>query len=222
MNEQSLQVQGLTKSFGDRPLWSGISFTLRSGEILALRGDSGSGKSTLLNAIGMLTGVNAGTVSYAGRRLHVGRRDSRRIRVETIGFLFQDYGLVEDATVAENLDIAARPRIFSPRRDYSTTLARFGLAGRERSRVYLLSGGEQQRLALARLCVRPTPIVLADEPTAALDAGNAEVVLETLREFAGEGRIVILATHSDEVAAIATTTLWLRRGEYDVAGMPAR
>ncbi len=176
---------------------------------MALRGDSGSGKSTLLNVIGLLADADEGSIIHNGRPLSRRGIGARKTRVNTIGFLFQDYALVEDATVTENLDIAGRPRLFSRARDYSEILDRFGLEGRGASSVYLLSGGEQQRLALARLHVRPTPIILADEPTAALDTRNTRIVLESLTELAAAGRTVIIATHSDSVAAIAGKTLWL-------------
>lgn len=216
MNNQTLDVRDLAKSYGERSLWSGVSFTLRPGEIMALRGNSGSGKSTLLNAVGMLTGVDSGTITYAGKELRRSGWGARKTRVETISFLFQDYALVEDATVAENLDIAGRPRVFSRARDYSDILARFGLQGRENSMVYVLSGGEQQRLSLARLCVRPTPVILADEPTAALDETNTETVLDALKTLAQEGRMILIATHSDHVAEIADTTLWLRQDGHSI------
>lgn len=211
-----LVVNRLTKSFGSRRLWSDVTFGLSSGEIMALRGDSGSGKSTLLNTIGLLSPVDSGTITYAGCEMRATGWRSRRIRVATVSFLFQDYALVEDATIKENLDIAGRPKVFSRPRKYGEVLERFGLAGREESPVYLLSGGEQQRLALARLLVRPTPIILADEPTAALDDKNAEVVLGALRELADDGRIIIIATHSDEVAAISTRTLALTADGYSL------
>ncbi|MDO4718615.1 MAG: ATP-binding cassette domain-containing protein [Propionibacteriaceae bacterium] len=216
MNNHTLDVCDLAKSYGERSLWSGVSFTLRPGQIMALRGNSGSGKSTLLNAVGMLTGVDAGTITYAGKELRRSGWGARKTRVETVSFLFQDYALVEDATVAENLDIAGRPRAFSKARDYSDILARFGLQGRENSMVYVLSGGEQQRLSLARLCVRPTPIILADEPTAALDDTNTNIVLDALTTLAHEGRIILIATHSDHVAAIADTTLWLHHNGHTI------
>lgn len=216
MSQRQLAVSNLTKSFAERTLWSDVSFELSPGEILALRGDSGSGKSTLLNALGLLTQVDSGTITYAGRPLKARGWNSRRTRVETVSFLFQDYGLVEDATVSENLDIAGRPKAFSRRRNYEDILERFGLSGRQDSPVYELSGGEQQRVALARLLVRPTPVILADEPTAALDEGNTAVVLSALRELADEGRIIIIATHSDTVAAIATRTLWLTPGGHTI------
>ncbi len=211
---QDLEVRGLEKSFGDKQLWTDVSFTLQPGDIMALRGESGSGKSTLLNAIGLLTDVDAGMVAYAGRNLRASRRAVHKTRVSTISFLFQDYALVEDATVKENLDIAGRPRLFARARSYSTELARVGLPGFEDKWVYTMSGGEQQRLALARIHVRPTPVILADEPTAALDSKNEQIVLDSLSELAAAGRIVIIATHSDTVAAIAHKTLWLRHGHH--------
>lgn len=214
MSQPQLVVKGLTKSFAERTLWSDLTFDLSPGEILALRGDSGSGKSTLLNAIGLLTEVDSGTITFAGHPMRTKGWNARRKRVETVSFLFQDYGLVEDATVTENLDIAARPRVFSRTRNYDSVLQRFGLSGRHDSQVYVLSGGEQQRLGLARLLVKPTPVVLADEPTAALDERNTHVVLAALRELADEGRIIIIATHSDIVADIASTTLLLTPDGY--------
>lgn len=84
--------------------------------------------------------------------------------------------------------------------------------------VYVLSGGEQQRLSLARLCVRPTPVILADEPTAALDETNTEIVLDALKTLAQEGRMILIATHSDHVAEIADTTLWLRQDGHTITG----
>lgn len=207
--ENSLHVRDLTKSYGNRTLWENISFDLDPGDIMALRGNSGSGKSTLLHTIGLLTAPDSGTITLGQKPLTHHRWRANKQRADTIGFVFQDYALVPEATVTENLNIAARPRLLSPTPDYGPVLERFGLYGREKSPAHSLSGGEQQRLALARLTVRPTPIVLADEPTASLDETNTSIVLDTLSHFANSGRIVILATHHDTTARIATKTLRL-------------
>lgn len=207
--ENSLHVRNLTKRYGNRTLWENITFDLHPGDILALRGDSGSGKSTLLHTIGLLTPPDTGTITLGQQPLTHRRWRSNTHRANTIGFVFQDYALVPDATVTENLNIAARPHLFSPTPNYTPVLAQFGLQGHEKSPTHALSGGEQQRLALARLALRPTPIILADEPTASLDDTHTHLVLQTLQHFAQEGRIIILATHHDATARIATTTLHL-------------
>ncbi|WP_205413032.1 ATP-binding cassette domain-containing protein [Austwickia chelonae] len=194
-------MEALRKSFGEHHLWSALDLTVASGEMLAIRGASGSGKSTLLSCIGLLSTPDSGRVLIDGADiLHTNRRRQRRLRQDTLGYLFQDYALIEESTVRENLDLAARPRAFMPRPDVEHALSRVGLAGRASDPVHLLSGGEQQRVALARLLLKPSRVILADEPTAALDQENEDVVLTLLHELADEGRAVLIATHSDRVA----------------------
>lgn len=198
-----LSVRNASKSFGKRVLWSDVNLEVVAGEMLALRGASGSGKSTLLNCIGMLDDLDSGVIRIDGAdAAKLSGRAVRKLRRESVGYLFQDYALVDDATVAQNLDAAARPRLLQRRRPFAETLESVGLGGRERSKVYELSGGEQQRVALARLLVRPTRLVLADEPTAALDEANAAVVMTLLRHLAESGCAVVIATHQDATASL--------------------
>ncbi|GAA2009605.1 ABC transporter ATP-binding protein [Nocardiopsis rhodophaea] len=163
--------------------------------MLALVGPSGSGKTTLLNCLGLLEQPSGGAILYGGKRLtRLGAGGRRRFRRAHLGYLFQNYALMENATIKQNLDVAGREQQLQAR-----ALERVGLAGREREKVHRMSGGEQQRIALARLMVKRPSLVLADEPTGALDEDNGRVVIDTLRQMADEGCAVVVATHNDVV-----------------------
>lgn len=196
-------VRNLSKSFGSRTLWSEVGFTAGDGEMLALVGPSGAGKSTLLNCFGLLETPDSGEIRVDGNDIiRFGRGRGRRFRRDTLGYRFQNYALIENATVTANLDAAlANPgaRLRRPRRDHEAALERVGLAGRGGERIYRLSGGEQQRVALARLLVKKPSLVLADEPTGALDDANSEMVIDLLREMGERGCTVLIATHRDQV-----------------------
>lgn len=202
----SVVVEGVAKSFGSRVLFEDRSFTVEQGQMVALTGPSGSGKSTLLNCIGLLEKVSAGSITVDGRDVtRLRPAGARRFRRDTLGYLFQNYALVQNATVRFNLDVARVPgRKGRPEVPVEEALERVGLQGREKAPVFQLSGGEQQRVALARLMVKAPTVVLADEPTGALDRTNADMVLKSLREFAGAGAAVLVATHSQHVVEACT------------------
>ncbi|NYH54001.1 putative ABC transport system ATP-binding protein [Nocardiopsis arvandica] len=190
-----ITLKNLAKSFGQRTLWEGLDLTVRSGEMLALVGPSGSGKTTLLNCMGLLEDPSGGDIVHGGRRLtRLSAGGRRRFRRDHLGYLFQNYALMENATIRANLDVAGRDRALQ-----AEALERVGLAGREKEKAHHLSGGEQQRVALARLMVKRPSLVLADEPTGALDEDNGRMVIDTLREMAREGCAVVVATHNDNV-----------------------
>ncbi|MEU3253316.1 ATP-binding cassette domain-containing protein [Streptomyces sp. NPDC006997] len=196
-----IEIENLSKSYGPRTLWSGLDFTVRAGQLLALVGPSGSGKPTLLNCPGLLDTPTSGAIRHEGRDITgFGPRAARLYRRDVLGYLFQSYALIDNATVAANLDVALRPRrkrVGAP--TVAEALERVGLAGREQERVHRLSGGEQQRVALARLLVKQPSLVLADEPTGALDHDNTTLVVDVLRAMSEEGRAVVIATHDDAV-----------------------
>jgi putative ABC transport system ATP-binding protein len=199
-----IEVEKLSKSFGTRTIWSDVTLAVSPGEMLALVGPSGSGKSTLLNCLGLLETPSAGAIRYEGNDIvQFGERAKRRFRRDALGYLFQNYALIENATVAANLEIAIKPRSplrrGKPRVDTAEALERVGLAGREKEKVSRLSGGEQQRVALARLIVKQPVLVLADEPTGALDQDNTVMVVDTLREMNNAGCAVVIATHNGYV-----------------------
>ncbi|WP_150239546.1 ATP-binding cassette domain-containing protein [Nocardiopsis quinghaiensis] len=192
-----LTVKNLSKSFGSRVLWEELGLTVEAGRMLALVGASGSGKTTLLNCMGLLEKPSGGQILFEGTdvtRLGVGRQ--RRFRRDKLGYLFQNYALIENATVKANLDVARRR---GTQANYSQALERVGLIGRDKDKVHYLSGGEQQRVALARLMVKQPALVLADEPTGALDSGNGAMVVDVLRQMSREGCAVVIATHNNDV-----------------------
>jgi putative ABC transport system ATP-binding protein len=203
-----IEIEKLSKSFGPRTIWCGVTLEVNPGDMLALVGPSGSGKSTLLNCLGLLETPSAGAIRYGGKDIvQFGERAKRRFRRDVLGYLFQNYALMENATVAANLEIAIKPqRRGKPRVDTAEALERVGLGSREKEKVSRLSGGEQQRVALARLIVKQPVLILADEPTGALDYDNAVMVVDTLREMSKAGCAVVIATHNDYVRDRCDTT----------------
>jgi putative ABC transport system ATP-binding protein len=204
-----IEIENLSKSYGPRTLWSGLEFTVERGRLLALVGPSGSGKSTLLNCFGLLDSPSSGAIRHEGRDITgFGPAAARRYRRDVLGYLFQNYALIENATVAANLEVAMKPR--RKRADAPTVaeaLERVGLNGREKEQVHRLSGGEQQRVALARLIVKQPALVLADEPTGALDHDNTTLVVDILRAMSDDGCAVVIATHDDAVRDRCDTVL---------------
>jgi putative ABC transport system ATP-binding protein len=204
-------VTDAAKAFDRRILFEGLSFKVAKGQLTALTGPSGSGKSTLLNCMGLLESLSRGSIEVDGvdiMRLSPVRK--RHFRRDTLGYLFQNYALVENASIQENLDIAvAARRVSATQSDFDAALERVGLGGRATEPVYRLSGGEQQRVALARLLVKRPTVILADEPTGALDAANADLVLEELRRMAGDGAAVVIATHAQQVVEACSDVISL-------------
>lgn len=207
--QDAITVRDLTKSFGSRCLWRNISFSIKPGQMLALLGPSGAGKSTLLNCLGLLEPVDRGEIRVNGKDVtQFGASAARRFRRDSLGYLFQNYALVDGATVYENLEIAQKARWRrTNRQDLEKVLDQVGLPGRGKEKVFRLSGGEQQRVALARLLVKQPSIILADEPTGALDSDNAGMVIDMLRGMASRGSSVIIATHDDNVKQCCDTAL---------------
>ncbi|KFI53149.1 ATP-binding cassette domain-containing protein [Bifidobacterium callitrichos] len=202
----ALDAHGLTKGINGRTLWHDLGFHIDPGTITAITGPSGAGKTTLLNAIGLLEPIDRGTIIYGHQRLdRLNRGSIRRLYRETYGFLFQNYALVDQWTVVRNLDLAmSSAGIPRSRRAClaSRSLAQVGLTDKRDAKVYTLSGGEQQRVAIARLLTRSPRIVLADEPTAALDPDNVTRVMNLLRGLADQGAMVIMTTHNPDIVSL--------------------
>jgi len=198
-----IETTGLSKTFGTRTLWRDVNFSVNRGQMVALTGPSGSGKSTLLNCLGLLERPSSGRIYYEGKVITgLNRRETRKFRRNNLGYLFQSYALIENATVADNLEIAVKPRSLLRAKSNAAiaeALEGVGLTGRENEVIHHLSGGEQQRVALARLMLQQPALILADEPTGALDGANSEMVVDTLRDMSKAGCTVIIATHDDAV-----------------------
>ena len=208
-----LVVSDMTKTFGHKTLWSGLSFTVPSGGMTVVTGPSGAGKTTLLNCVGLLEKFDRGTVSFGGWSFTAGSKlASRRCFRDVLGFLFQNYGLVESWDVRENLmlPLKNKPGTRSDSaRAIDAALDRVGLRGAEKEKIYTLSGGEQQRIALARLILKSPSLILADEPTSALDHVNTDLVMDILAEQAASGALVLISTHSDHIACLCDRTVSL-------------
>lgn len=203
-----IEVRDLAKSYGETPVFSALSFAVAAGETVAVVGPSGCGKSTLLNCLGGLDRPTSGQVQFDGRDLStLDDHALAALRAGSIGFVFQDHHLLPQLSALENvllptLALSRRPNEAQVRASAKELLAKVGLAGKENRRPAQLSGGERQRVALARALINKPKIILADEPTGALDVANATTVAEVLLSLNHQaGTALIVVTHSAALAA---------------------
>ncbi len=191
-----------------------VSLHVEPGEWLAVMGPSGSGKSTLVNLIGCLDRANSGQVLLDGVDLAtLGADDLNRVRAEKVGFIFQQFHLIPYLTALENVMLAQYFHSMTDENDALAALTRVGLGDRARHLPSQLSGGEQQRVCIARALINDPKIILADEPTGNLDAANEEIVLRLLREFHAQGRTIVMVTHDPVVARLADRRIDLHHGQ---------
>jgi ABC-type lipoprotein export system ATPase subunit len=219
-----LRARGLAKQVGSgrarQQILSGVDLDVGAGEMVAVLGRSGSGKSTLLNLLGGLDHPDSGRIAVAGEEITgASERVLDRIRLRRIGFIFQSFQLIEELTGEENVLLASRlpGAPAGGRRRAEALIGRLGVRGVASHRPHELSGGEQQRFAIARALVNDPVLVLADEATGNLDETSAAAVIATLGELADEGRAVVLVTHEAQSAAAADRVLRLVEGRLRVA-----
>lgn len=193
----------------------GVSFTIDSGEFVAVVGPSGSGKSTLLQLLGGMDLPSSGSLTIAGNEVsRLTDSERTRLRRDTLGFVFQDFGLLPVLTVEENIALPAKLGKVPGAPSVESLLERVGLSHRKRHRPSQLSGGEMQRVAIARALVRRPKILLADEPTGNLDSVSGARILALLQELhQQEGITLIVVTHNDTLAAAAGRQLALKDGK---------
>ena len=195
----------------------GVSLDIEKGEFVAVVGQSGSGKSTMMNVLGCLDIPTRGTYHLDGVDvLELSDKQLSRIRNKQIGFIFQQYNLIQNLTVMENVELPLIYQGIDPidRRELAMqALARVGLADRAKHKPTQMSGGQQQRVAIARAISTRPPIIMADEPTGALDSRTGHEVLGFLQQLNKEGSTVILITHDNGIAATARRIVRIADGK---------
>ncbi|MGM0123640.1 hypothetical protein IGI37_001012 [Enterococcus sp. AZ194] len=191
-----ITIEHLTKSFEGQTLFENMNLTIERGEFVVFSGVSGSGKTTLLNILGGLESYDSGKVRVHALDISQKRNRAKLFATE-IGFLFQNYVLIENKTVRKNLELIKKR--YRSELSINEALEEVGLLNKIDTKVYKLSGGEQQRVALARLLIKKCTVVLADEPTGSLDKRNGEIVLALLFKLQRMGKTVILVTHDETI-----------------------
>jgi putative ABC transport system ATP-binding protein len=193
-----------------------ISLDVAQGEWLSIMGPSGSGKSTLVNLIGCLDRPTSGEIWLDGQNVAgISSGELNRVRAEKIGFIFQQFHLIPFLTAVENVMLAQYFHSMTDEKEAIDALARVGLGDRAHHLPSQLSGGEQQRVCIARALINDPKIILADEPTGNLDAQNEEIVLRLLREFHQQGRTIVMVTHDPVVARLADRRIEFHHGKVE-------
>ena len=195
----------------DTPVLKGINFDVYKGEFICVLGESGSGKSTILNIIGGLVDADSGSIKFKGKEIiNLSEKDLTLHRRDNIGYIFQNYNLLPNLTAKQNLDIIAE--LTDSPADSKEMLKSVGLGDKIQSYPSQLSGGQQQRVSIARALIKNPVLVLADEPTAALDCATSKEVLAVFETVVATGTTLIVVTHNENITKMANRIIRLRNG----------
>lgn len=227
-----IQLKEIKKGFGKgearQTILKGISLGIKEGEMVSIMGPSGSGKSSLLNILGLLDGMYEGEYLLDGINVaDLTEKEQADLRGEKIGFVFQSFHLLKDLTALDNVKMAlilANERKSMKQRmgkkemiqKSQYMLERLGMKDHMDQKASELSGGQQQRVAIARALVNEPSVLLADEPTGALDQKNGETLLELLSEIHGDGNSIVMVTHDPKVASVAERQIYIEDGKIGV------
>ncbi len=210
-----LELKNVSKIYGDLHALDNVNMKVEKGEWLAIMGPSGSGKSTMMNIIGCMDTPDKGQVLLDGKDISkVSSKEQTVIRRDKIGLIFQQFYLVNYLTALENVMVAQYYHSVPDEKEAMEALRRVGLEDRATHLPSQMSGGEQQRLCVARALINYPEIILADEPTGNLDEANETIVIDLFRKLHEEGTTLIVVTHDPEVAEVAQRTLVLRDGRF--------
>jgi len=211
-----IELKHIWKQFGSRIIFSDLNLNFQSGMVYALIGDSGCGKTTLLNMLAKLETFDKGEIVYKGKSL-TSLKNEEFYRNE-LGYLFQNFGLLESQTIRENLELGLIGKKKNKKQEKERLLLQALQAVRLdylslNQNIYELSGGEAQRIALAKIILKDPPLILADEPTASLDPKNSKEIMEILLELRNANRTIIIATHNPSIWKMADQVIRLSKYE---------
>ena len=213
-----IELQHIWKQFGSRIIFSDLNLNFQSGMVYALIGNSGCGKTTLLNMLAKLETFDKGEIVYKGKSL-TSLKNEEFYRNE-LGYLFQNFGLLESQTIRENLELGLIGKKQNKKQEKERLLLQALQAVRLdylslNQKIYELSGGEAQRIALAKIILKNPPLILADEPAASLDPKNSKEIMEILLELRNANRTIIIATHNPSIWKMADQVIRLSKDETD-------
>jgi putative ABC transport system ATP-binding protein len=209
-----LELHDVTKTYGTLTALKDINLTIAQGEWLAIMGPSGSGKTTMMNIIGCMDKPTSGTVILDGMTIsQESAKNLTNLRRDKIGLIFQQFHLINYLTALENVMTAQYYHSMPDEKEAMAALDRVGLAGRAKHLPSQLSGGEQQRVCIARALINYPRLILADEPTGNLDEANEKIVIDIFKQLHAEGSAIIVVTHDPEVAEDAQRTVVLEHGK---------
>ena len=206
-----IKINNLSKKYNDNQIFKNFNCEINENEMVAIKGMSGSGKTTLLNIIGLLDNDYKGNIIISGVDVsNLNRKKREQFIRENISYLFQNYALIDDESIKDNLMLALEyvKMNKTEKKDLiKKTLKKVGIEKDINEKIYSLSGGEQQRVSLARTLLKPSKLILADEPTGNLDESNRNDIIKILLEMQKKGKTVIIVTHDNVVAQNCNTVI---------------
>ena len=200
----ALKLEDIKMQFNQKVLFENLDLAIEKGTINTIMGESGSGKSTLLNIIGLLLKPTTGAINILDyHHVNPNTRQATLILRNKISYIFQNYALIDDETVYQNIELGLKYTKGNHHKKIESILKQLHLEELKNEKVSSLSGGEQQRVAFARAFVKPSEIILCDEPTGNLDSKNKMIILDLLKQLNEDGKTIIIVTHDQDVESIA-------------------
>ena len=195
-----ITLNNISKKYNEKNIVRNFNLKINKGEFISIVGESGSGKTTLLNIIGLLEKQTSGDIVVMGIK-NPTSKVLTKLQREFYGYVFQNYALIEEDSVQTNLKLALKyNKVIDKQAEINRALKLVGLEGYNKKKVFELSGGEQQRLALARIMLKKCDIILADEPTGNLDNKNRDIVFNILKDLNKQGKTIVIVTHDNYIA----------------------